>query len=67
MPENVTTLDTIRELKHREPFVPFRIVMASGDRYQIDVLCNEIRGLGLNIQLEKKKGLGMEDEDGDLM
>jgi hypothetical protein len=31
------------------------------------VLCNEIRGLGLNIQLEKKKGLPVEDEDGDLM
>jgi DNA-directed RNA polymerase subunit beta len=28
---------------------------------------NEIRGLGLNIQLEKKKGMGREDEDGDLM
>jgi len=30
-------------------------------------LCNEIRGLGLNIQLEKKKGLGRDDEDADLM
>jgi hypothetical protein len=34
--EDVTTIDTIRDLKNREPFVPFRIVMASGDRYRID-------------------------------
>jgi len=31
------------------------------------VLCNEIRGLGLNIQLEKKKGLGADTEDADMM
>jgi len=31
------------------------------------VLCNEIRGLGLNIQLEKKRGMGAADEDQDLM
>ncbi len=31
-----TTLDTIRHLKRREPFMPFRIVMTSGDRYLID-------------------------------
>ena len=29
-------LDTIRHLKRREPFTPFQIVMASGDRYLID-------------------------------
>jgi hypothetical protein len=34
--ENITTLDTIRELKHREPFLPFTIVMTSGDRYIIE-------------------------------
>ena len=28
---------------------------------------DEIRGLGLNIQLEKKKGLGPTEEDKDLM
>lgn len=33
--EDVTTLDTIRDLKHREPFAPFRIVMTSGDKYVI--------------------------------
>ena len=31
-----------------------------------DVLCNEIRGLGLNIQLEKKQGVD-EVMDEDLM
>jgi hypothetical protein len=29
-------LDTIRHLKRREPFTPFQIVMASGDRCLID-------------------------------
>ena len=33
--EDVTTIDTIRDLKNREPFVPFQIVMTSGDRYRI--------------------------------
>jgi hypothetical protein len=31
-----TTLDTIKDLTNREPFVPFRVVMTSGDRYLID-------------------------------
>jgi len=34
--EQETTLDTIRDLKHREPFLPFWIVMTSGDRFIID-------------------------------
>jgi hypothetical protein len=34
--EEVTTLDTIRDLKRRSPFSPFGIVMSSGDRYLID-------------------------------
>ena len=34
--QDETTLDTIKHLKRREPFVPFRIVMASGDRYLIE-------------------------------
>jgi DNA-directed RNA polymerase subunit beta len=41
--------------------------LEAGTPVSFDVLCNEIRGLGLNIQLEKKKGLGSEAEDGDLM
>jgi hypothetical protein len=31
-----TTLDTIKHLKRREPFIPFHIVMSSGDRYLIE-------------------------------
>jgi DNA-directed RNA polymerase subunit beta len=41
--------------------------LEAGTPVSFDVLCNEIRGLGLNIQLEKKKGMRSEDEDGDLM
>ena len=41
--------------------------LEAGTPVSFDVLCNEIRGLGLNIQLEKKKGLGMEVEDEDMM
>jgi DNA-directed RNA polymerase subunit beta len=41
--------------------------LEAGTPVSFDVLCNEIRGLGLNIQLEKKKGLGRDDEDADLM
>ena len=41
--------------------------LEAGTPVSFDVLCNEIRGLGLNIQLEKKKGVGREDEDQDLM
>ena len=36
MAEEESTIDTIRDLKRREPFVSFWIVMASGDRYTID-------------------------------
>jgi DNA-directed RNA polymerase subunit beta len=41
--------------------------LEAGTPVSFDVLCNEIRGLGLNIQLEKKKGASREDEDADLM
>ncbi len=34
--EELTVLDTIRDLKVREPFDPFRIVMTSGDKYLIE-------------------------------
>lgn len=34
--EDVTTLDTIRDLKNQDPYVPFRIVMTSGDHYTIE-------------------------------
>jgi DNA-directed RNA polymerase subunit beta len=50
-----------------ESMVKGNNTLEAGTPVSFDVLCNEIRGLGLNIQLEKKKGLGREDEDGDLM
>jgi len=34
--EDVTTIETVRDLKNRDPFVPFVIVMTSGDRYLVD-------------------------------
>ena len=33
--EEETTLDAIRDLKRRSPFIPFRIVMSSGDQFLI--------------------------------
>jgi DNA-directed RNA polymerase subunit beta len=41
--------------------------LEAGTPVSFDVLCNEIRGLGLNIQLEKKKGMGRDEEEQDLM
>lgn len=40
--------------------------LEAGTPVSFDVLCNEIRGLGLNILLEKKQGLGL-SEDQELM
>ncbi len=40
--------------------------LEAGTPVSFDVLCNEIRGLGLNIQLEKKNG-SMTKDDEDLM
>jgi hypothetical protein len=34
--EEITVIDTIRELKDQTPFDPFLIVMASGDKYLIE-------------------------------
>lgn len=34
--KEITVVDAIRELKDREPFEPFRIVMSSGDKYRIE-------------------------------
>jgi hypothetical protein len=39
MPEeskDITMLEAIRDLKRREPFQPFVIVLTSGDRYRIE-------------------------------
>jgi DNA-directed RNA polymerase subunit beta len=50
-----------------ESMVKGNNTLEAGTPVSFDVLCNEIRGLGLNIQLEKKKGLARDDEDADLM
>jgi DNA-directed RNA polymerase subunit beta len=50
-----------------ESMVKGQNTLEAGTPVSFDVLCNEIRGLGLNIQLEKKKGLGHDSEDDDLM
>jgi hypothetical protein len=34
--EDVTTLDAIRDLKRRDPFMAFGIILTSGDRYLIE-------------------------------
>jgi hypothetical protein len=34
--EDVSTVDTIRDLKNQDPFSPFKIVMASGDKHLIE-------------------------------
>jgi len=34
--EDLGPLDTIRDLKNREPFVPFRITMTSGENFVIE-------------------------------
>jgi DNA-directed RNA polymerase subunit beta len=49
-----------------ESMVKGNNTLEAGTPVSFDVLCNEIRGLGLNIQLEKKKG-AMEGQDEDLM
>jgi DNA-directed RNA polymerase subunit beta len=41
--------------------------LEAGTPVSFDVLCNEIRGLGLNIQLEKKAGMRDDGEDENLM
>ncbi|MFI5381234.1 MAG: DNA-directed RNA polymerase subunit beta, partial [Tepidisphaerales bacterium] len=49
-----------------ESMVKGNNTLEAGTPVSFDVLCNEIRGLGLNIQLEKKKG-SSPDVDEDMM
>jgi hypothetical protein len=35
-PKDISLLQAIRDLKHRDPFHPFSIVLTSGDRYVIE-------------------------------
>jgi len=44
-----------------ESIVKGKNTLEAGTPLSFDVLCNEIRGLGLNIQLEKKRLLGSRD------
>jgi DNA-directed RNA polymerase subunit beta len=50
-----------------ESMVKGQNTLEAGTPVSFDVLCNEIRGLGLNIQLEKKKGMREDGDDQDLM
>jgi hypothetical protein len=34
--KNQTLMDAIQELRHKEPFDPFRIVTTSGDKYLVE-------------------------------
>ncbi|HTU16569.1 MAG TPA: hypothetical protein VMG10_00785 [Gemmataceae bacterium] len=34
--EAVTFVETLKTLKHRNPFRPFTIVLVNGDRYEVD-------------------------------
>ena len=34
--EDIGVLETIRDLRRREPFIPFRVVMTSGEGYTIE-------------------------------
>jgi len=49
-----------------ESMVKGNNTLEAGTPVSFDVLCNEIRGLGLNIQLEKKKGMRDDGEDPDM-
>jgi hypothetical protein len=35
-PEEENVVDTIRDLKHRDPFTPFRVVMTSGESHTVE-------------------------------
>jgi DNA-directed RNA polymerase subunit beta len=49
-----------------ESMVKGNNTLEAGTPVSFDVLCNEIRGLGLNIQLDKKSGIATRDDE-DLM
>jgi len=59
-----STRDSILHLKHREPFVPFHVVMSSGDRHLIAspdalaVAANQLHyypssGMGIHLRLNQ--------------
>ena len=67
-----STRDTIIHFRRRDPFVPFRVVMASGDRYLIDepdalaVATSQLHyyprsGMGIHLRLNQVAAV---EEDG---
>ena len=74
MAENdVLAIDTIIHLKRQNPFVPFLILMASGDRYRIDdpnalaIATNQLHyyprsGMGIHMRLYQVVAVEVESE-----
>ena len=72
--QDESTLHTIVHLKRREPFVPFRIVMASGDHYRIEnpdalaVATSQLHyypGSGGGIHMRLNQVVGVEEDASD--
>ena len=68
-----STLDVIRHLKRQDPFVPFRIVMTSGDRYVIEdpdalaIATSQLHyyprsGMGVHLRLKQVTAVEVESE-----
>ena len=68
-----STLDVIRHLKRRDPFVPFRIVMTSGDRYVVEdpdalaIATSQLHyyprsGMGIHLRLNQVAAVEVESE-----
>ena len=67
------TVDVIRHLKRQEPFVPFRIVMTSGDRYLVEdpdalaIATSQLHyfprtGMGIHMRLNQVSSVEVESE-----
>jgi hypothetical protein len=67
------TLDTIMHLKRGDPFAPFRIVMASGDKYLIEnpdalaIATSQLHyyprsGMGVHMRLNQITAVEVESE-----
>jgi hypothetical protein len=68
-----STIDTIKHLRRQEPFVPFQIVMVSGDRYRIEnpdalaVAASQLHyyphsGMGIHLRLNQVEAIVEENE-----
>jgi hypothetical protein len=67
------TIDTIKHLKRQEPFVPFRIVLASGDKYLIEnpdalaIATSQLHyyprtGMGIHMRLNQVAAIEVESQ-----